>query len=129
VRYPRAPCVADAGMSSSVPTVSRIGSSMSFAFAIARHAVVDLSYSYHVQPLEPSQDRLPREDLGELLKQLRAAGLEPAVDDATVDERLRHTRALYESYVCALARRLELALPRWLAPESPSDNWRNTEWH
>jgi hypothetical protein len=100
-----------------------------FTFAIARHAVVDLSYSYHVQPREPLQDRLPLEDLGELLKQLRAAGLQPAVDDATAAGRLRHTRALYESYVCALSRRLELALPQWLAPESPTDNWRNTEWH
>jgi len=100
-----------------------------FTFAIARHAVVDLSYSFHVAPRPPAHDRLPDEDLGELLRQLSAAGVEPAVDARTVGERLTHTRALYEPYVCALSSHLELALPAWLAPESPNDNWRNTEWH
>jgi hypothetical protein len=100
-----------------------------FTFAIARHAVVDLSYSFHVPPNEPLEDRLPPESLGELLAQLRAGGLEPAVEEATVAERLRHTRAMYEGYVCALSQRLALALPAWLAPDSPNDNWRNTEWH
>ncbi len=100
-----------------------------FTFAIARHAVVDLSYSFHAGPTPPAHDRLPPEDLGELLRQLSAAGVEPAVDAATVAERLTHTRALYEPYVCALSSHLELALPAWLAPDSPNDNWRNTDWH
>ena len=38
-------------------------------------------------------------------------------------------RALYEPYVNALGERLELALPPWLAPESPTDNWLSTQWH
>jgi hypothetical protein len=49
-----------------------------FTFAIARHAVVDLTYSFHVDPTDPAHDRLPRADLQELLGQLRAAGIEPA---------------------------------------------------
>ncbi len=100
-----------------------------FTFAIARHAVVDLSYSYHVEADPPTHDRLPVEDLRELLRQLQEEGVQPAVDAATVAERVARTRGLYEPYINALSQRLELALPPWLAPESPTDNWRNTEWH
>jgi hypothetical protein len=100
-----------------------------FTFAIARHAVVDLSYSFRVEPLPPAIDRLPRSALEELLRQLRENGIEPERDLATVEERLGRLRALYEPYVNALGKRLELALPQWLAPESPTANWRTTEWH
>jgi hypothetical protein len=100
-----------------------------FTFAIARHAVVDLSYSFHVAPSAPALDRLPAEDLEQLLQQLREVGVEPGADLATITKRMAGMRALYEPYINALADRLELSLPPWLAPESPSDNWRNTEWH
>jgi len=100
-----------------------------FTYAIARHAVVDLTYTFHSEPLEPAADRLPRGDLEELLEQLRDVGIEPAGDGAAIDERVRRLRATYEPYVNALAQRLELHLPDWLAPESPTDNWRRTEWH
>ncbi len=100
-----------------------------FTFAIARHAVADLAYSFHVEPRAPAQDRLPPAALAEVLAQLKEAGVEPAVDQATLEERLRGVRALYEPYVNALSERLELALPPWLAPESPTSNWRTTEWH
>ncbi len=100
-----------------------------FTFAIARHAVVDLSYSFHADPLAPAMDRLPRADLDELLRQLREAGVEPGTDNATIEERLVRMRALYEPYINALGARLDLGLPQWLAPESPSDNWKTTQWH
>jgi hypothetical protein len=100
-----------------------------FTYAIARHAVVDLSYSFHVGPLAPAVERLPDADLRELLRQLREAGVEPATDLDTLKTRLHGMRSSYEPYVNALGVRLELALPPWLAPESPTDNWRTTEWH
>jgi hypothetical protein len=100
-----------------------------FTFMIARHAVVDLSYTFHAQPLAPDPERLPPEDLTELLRQLREAGLEPAHEEPQVRERSTTMRGLYEPYVNALAGRLELRLPQWLVPESLSDNWRTTEWH
>jgi hypothetical protein len=100
-----------------------------FTFAIARHAVVDLSYSFHVEPAVPTLDRLPAEDLEELVRRLREVGAEPGAELATVKQRLARMRALYEPYINALGERLELGLPQWLAPESPSDNWRTTEWH
>ncbi len=100
-----------------------------FTFAIARHAVVDLSYSYHVAAQEPPEDRLPSAGLLELMAQLREAGVDLQTSAETVAERLTRMRSLYEPYLYALSQRLELALPPWLAPESPTDNWRNTEWH
>jgi len=100
-----------------------------FTFAIARHAVVDLSYSFHVEPIPPEHDRLPPGDLQELLRQLHEAGVEPGAELATIEERMTRMRLMYEPYINALGRRLDLGLPQWLAPESPSDNWRNTEWH
>lgn len=100
-----------------------------FTFAIARHAVADLSYSFHVQATPPPEDRLPRDDLHELLAQLREGGTEPGADEDTIAARLARMRALYEPYIYALSLQLELSLPPWLAPESPSDNWRTTEWH
>jgi hypothetical protein len=100
-----------------------------FTFAIARHAVVDLSYSFHVEPSTPKVDRLPIEDLRELLRQLHEVGVEPGADEATIAERLTRMRSIYEPYINALGERLELPLPKWLAPESPTDNWRTTQWH
>ena len=100
-----------------------------FTYAIARHAVVDLSYTFRVDPAPPASDRLPRAELHELLEQLRAAGIEPAVGEDQIAERLTFIRGRYEPYVNALAQRLELNMPQWLAPESPTDNWRGTEWH
>lgn len=100
-----------------------------FTFALARHAVVDLSYSYHVNPREPPANRLPARALEELVGQLREAGVELEVPHERLVERLARMRALYEPYVYTLSQRLELVLPDWLAPEEPADNWRNTDWH
>lgn len=100
-----------------------------FTYAIARHAVVDLSYSFHVEPSTPLVDRLPIEDLRELLRQLHEAGVEPAEPEEQIRMRLQRMRNSYEPYIFALGERLELGLPMWLAPESPTDNWRTTEWH
>jgi hypothetical protein len=100
-----------------------------FTLAISRHAVVDLSYSFHVAPTAPERDRLSDGDLDELIGRLRASDVELATDPETLRRRLTAIRELYEPYVNALAIRLELDLPPWLAPESPTDNWRTTEWH
>lgn len=100
-----------------------------FTFAIARHAVADLSYSFHAAPLAPADDRLPRASLQALLADLYASGIEPDADVETVAARLQSMRDLYEPYVASLGSHLELALPPWAPPASPTDNWRTTEWH
>jgi hypothetical protein len=100
-----------------------------FTFAIARHAVVDLSYSFHVAPSELAQERLSEAELEQLIGELSALGLTIGTDMETISKRMAYMRAGYEPYVNALAGRLELSMPPWLAPESPTDNWRTTEWH
>ncbi|HEY4896180.1 MAG TPA: hypothetical protein VII01_08830 [Solirubrobacteraceae bacterium] len=100
-----------------------------FTFAIARHAVVDLSYSFHVEPRALDLDRFPQEDFDELLRQLHEVGVEPDASPEAIRERLERMRSSYEPYIAALAEHLDLGLPRWLAPESPTDNWRTTGWH
>jgi hypothetical protein len=100
-----------------------------FTFAIARHAVADLSYTFHVQPVSPPADRLPAGDFEQLLADLRTTGVELGAEPEELHERLVQMRELYEPYAHALATKLELPLPPWMAPESPSDNWRTTEWH
>jgi hypothetical protein len=99
-----------------------------FTFAIARHAVVDLSYSFRVAG-DASDERLSDEDFAQLLTGLREGGVELGATPEEIHARLTHMRGLYEPYVHTLARTLELALPPWIAPESASDNWRTTEWH
>ncbi len=100
-----------------------------YTFAIARHAVADLSYTFRTEPTPPEPDRLPPEHLAQLLADLREVGVEIDADLATITERLGRLRALYEPYLNALSTHLSLPLPPWTAPESPTDNWRTTEWH
>ncbi len=100
-----------------------------FTFAIARHAVADLSYSFHVTPRAPEVDRLPLPDLTQLLASLAENGVRPDVDAATITVRMARMRAIYEPQINALAERLDLGLPPWLATDSPTDNWRTTQWH
>lgn len=95
-------------------------------FAIARHAVADLSQVFHTPPRPPAPDRLP----AEVLERLRAA---LAVDGvvlkggAAADARLADLRRMYEPYVNALANHLLLPLPSW-ATATTNDNWRTTAW-
>lgn len=100
-----------------------------FTYAIARHAVADLSYSFKVTPAPPQQDRLSEDELRTLLEELEAIGVQPGADVETIRTRMARMRDAYEPYVNALASRLELQMPSWLAPESPTSNWRTTQWH
>jgi hypothetical protein len=98
-------------------------------FAIARHAVADLSYTFRTTPTPPVVDRLPMASLERLIADLREGGVEIEEEPGTVFTRLLRMRELYEPYVNALADKLTLRLPEWIAPESPTDNWRTTQWH
>jgi hypothetical protein len=100
-----------------------------YTFALARHAVADLSYTFRTEPIPPTSDRLPPEHLELLLAELREGGVEIEAGLTTICDRLDRLRALYEPYVTALSAHLALPLPHWTAPESPTDNWRTTEWH
>ena len=96
-------------------------------FAIARHAVGDLTQVYHLTPHNPSQDRLPAEDL----EKLRAILAEKNVhlrSGLAADEQLARFRVEYEPYVNALAEFLLMDLPPWFAGPGAKDNWETTAW-
>ncbi len=83
-------------------------------FAMARHAVVDLSQVFHLKITNNAPDRLPPADL----ERLRAAFTLPA--DET---RMRELRASYEPYVDVLSRFLAMDLAPWAPSREAHDNW------
>jgi hypothetical protein len=97
-------------------------------FAIARHAMVDLSQVFAVPPdSDGSANRLSGEDLQQIRRHLRSSGLVLNDSDAA-DAELRRLRSLYEPYAISLARYLHLDLPPWIRHEAAKDNWQTTAW-
>jgi hypothetical protein len=97
-------------------------------FAIARHALVDLSQVFSAAPdKDGSTIRLRPADLDELRTQLRSSGL--VLNDTEEAEReLERLRGLYEPYAISLARYLALDLPPWMKADGPKDNWQTSAW-
>jgi hypothetical protein len=94
-------------------------------FAMARHAAVDLGLVMNVAPLPPSTDRLPADQLRELRKQLRSAGIE--LEEGTiVDTHLAELRGMYEPFVNGLAERLLFTLPPIVPAKLNADNWQRS---
>ena len=100
-----------------------------FTFAISRHAIADLAYTFRAKPIVEAPDRLPAADFAALISEIRASGVALRDEPDAIRERLERLRRLYEPYAQVLAERVELRLPPWLAPELPTDNWRTTAWH
>ena len=96
-------------------------------FAMARHAVVDLSLVFKTRLRETGQDRLPPEQLAALRAGLAASGVMLRGGEGS-DEKLRELRWLYEPYVQALARYFHIAVPPFIASEDRADNWQANVW-
>ena len=92
-------------------------------FAIARHAMVDLSQILSLQPISDAPDRLPAERYEKLYELLSEGGVKVCRDGQSI-ERLREMRVLYEGYAEALSRLLQMPLPPWLADRPFKDNWQ-----
>jgi Ion channel len=92
-------------------------------FAMARHALVDLSQIFNRRPITNAPDRLPHERCEELYQMLTASGIELCYNDASRD-RLRQMRALYEGHAEALSRFLLMPLPEWFYDQPRKDNWQ-----
>jgi hypothetical protein len=103
------------------------GRQAQLTFAMARHAVVDLSQAIRVRPRPPDRDRLPPEDFDSLRAHLAQNGV-VLKEGALAETTLASLRALYEPYVARLAARLRLTLPPWRAPADETDNWRTSAW-
>ena len=91
-------------------------------FAMARHAVVDLSQVAIAEYDPQIPDRLPAAALARLRKALSDKNLKLR-EGIEAEEKLAALRAMYEPYVNALARSLLIGLPPWLHEERKLDNW------
>ena len=91
-------------------------------FAMARHALVDLTQILGLQPAHDAAERLPAEHYQRLYDLLSQSGVDLCRDSLS-GERLREMRALYEGYAEALSKYLFMPLPRWFAEHPQKDNW------
>jgi len=80
-------------------------------FAIARHAVVDMSQVLKLSPSRPAPDRLPPEDLPQVRGLLTQCGVSECT--ASGDAKLNELRAMYEPYLWSLSKLLLMPLPSW----------------
>jgi len=96
-------------------------------FAIARHAVVDLSQVFGTAPKPLPQERLTAEGLRRMRDILAQHGLQLR-DGEEADRRLLELRAMYEPYIHALAAYLNQTLPPWIPEKKGKDNWQTTAW-
>ncbi len=94
------------------------------AFAMGRHAVLDLAQIFAVRTDAPPE-RLTPADYEQLRDCLRSAGLD-VLDDAAADAALTRLRALYEPSLAGLAAYLMMPLPAWIEECAPDDvePWR-----
>ena len=95
-------------------------------FAMARHALVDVSQIFRLHPQKVGSERLPPEDMLRLKEGMRAAGL-PLKDNPETEQRLGNLRGMYEPYARTLSEHLLMPLPRWVPPVGARDNWQTTE--
>lgn len=98
-------------------------------FAIARHALVDLSQIFASKPVSRADccGRLSPETLERLRAQLRQNSF-VLRDGEEANERLDHLRSLYEPYAVALSRYLLMDLPPWMKDGVVKDNWQTSAW-
>jgi hypothetical protein len=106
------------------------------AFAMARHAAVDLCLVFRIQPIPPVPNRLPPAGFQVLLERLkRADGVlsaeimeaQPA-EIAAVEARLTELRGMYEPFVNGLGDYLAFTLPVFYPERSTADNWQTSAW-
>jgi Ion channel len=97
-----------------------------FTFAMARHALVDLTQIFFTSPTTPEPPRLPSEDFRSLSKRLEAAGF-PLVDERAETE-LAAFRSGYEPFAFAISQRLMMDLPSWIPAKNAEDDWQSSPW-
>jgi hypothetical protein len=96
-------------------------------FAIARHAVVDLSQVFGTEPKALPHERLTAADLSRIRDTLAQHGLK-LKDGEEADHTLTALRGMYEPYIFALATYLNQSLPPWIPQKKGKDNWQTTAW-
>jgi hypothetical protein len=95
-------------------------------FAMARHALVDLSLVFGTKPQAEYEDRLPAARLAELREILLSVGIELRKEGG--ERRLTELRGMYEPYVMALASYFRVSVPPWIGEQNRVDNWQASNW-
>jgi hypothetical protein len=95
-------------------------------FAIGRHALADLAYSFRAPARPNTSERLDAETFERLRAKIEEAGLD-VVEPERARAKLDELRELYEPYALALSNELALPLPAWIRDER-QENWRITAW-
>jgi hypothetical protein len=96
-------------------------------FAMSRHALVDLSQVFNVEPIVGNGERLPPESMEKLRDLLLQEGINFSCRGKSECE-LQWLREQYEPYVKALAERLLLTLPPFYLEKKKKDNWQSSAW-
>jgi hypothetical protein len=96
-------------------------------FAMARHAVVDISQILNTPPRPPEPDRLPPGRFAQLRASLEEAGVSLCKGDRAAGE-LVELRRSYEPYVNALSHYLAMPLPEWVRTAPAGHNWQTSAW-
>ena len=96
-------------------------------FAMARHALVDITQIFFRRYRPPGRTRMSDEQLRAIRSAVAASGGAP-VSPAEFEQRLAALRLLYEPYAQALAAYLLLELPPWAHLEPRRDNWERGPW-
>jgi hypothetical protein len=91
-------------------------------FAMARHALIDLTQIFSLKPVNEGPDRLPPDRYEQLRDIVCQSGMN-ACRDLQFYDRLRDMRALYEGHATALSNFLYMPLPPWIAEQPKRDNW------
>lgn len=94
-------------------------------FAMARHAVVDLSLIFGIMPEWPDPDRLPPAQLTALRTRLMAADLRPRMGEEA-SRKLKELRGLYEPFLVPLSAHFCVSVPPWVKESANPDNWQES---
>ncbi len=96
-------------------------------FAMARHAIVDISLVTIAKPYRTVPDRLPPEELERLRTLFSDAGLRLRGGEEA-ETRLAELRRMYEPYLFSLSERLLFPLPPFILTQEMDDAWETTAW-
>jgi hypothetical protein len=97
-----------------------------FAFAMARHAVVDLAQVLGTSPTT-GVNRLSSAEFAQLQDLLAAFGIR-LIEGTASEQKLAALRETYEPFVSALANRILVSLPPWIPPGDSLDDWQTSAW-
>lgn len=96
-------------------------------FAMARHALVDITQIFVPRMPAGLPERLPSADLARLREVLAGTVWAPP-EHAAFEAKLTGIRRTYEPYLQALAAHLLIELPGWLPEHDRRDNWQGGPW-